>query len=229
MTHEYESLNVPGLYFAGALSHGKDYRRAAGGFIHGFRFVRFSRNATAEITVTTFMLYWRSLKGRCARHLRIIFAMPRRVRLFHVSITLAPRLRYTARALSRILDEKYFETRWPSTLFVDLNDWLHLDLQTLRADPPCDHDGVPSNSVQSSRCVSSVLTVGLDSLLDRIFRRVDTASGPYQMVSVLGDGAVFECTGGGLNKDGSRRNVTAKYDLCDLCRLSLCVASVTCM
>ena len=38
MTAEYESTNVPGLYFAGTLSHGKDFKRASGGFIHGFRY-----------------------------------------------------------------------------------------------------------------------------------------------------------------------------------------------
>jgi hypothetical protein len=39
MTSEYESANVPGLYFAGTLAHGKDHLKSAGGFIHGFRFV----------------------------------------------------------------------------------------------------------------------------------------------------------------------------------------------
>lgn len=38
MDHEYQSINVPGLYFAGALAHGKDFKRSAGGFIHGFRY-----------------------------------------------------------------------------------------------------------------------------------------------------------------------------------------------
>lgn len=37
LTHEYESVSTPGIYFAGAAAHGKDYRRSAGGFIHGFR------------------------------------------------------------------------------------------------------------------------------------------------------------------------------------------------
>ena len=32
------SVNVPGMYFAGTLAHGKDWKRAAGGFIHGFRY-----------------------------------------------------------------------------------------------------------------------------------------------------------------------------------------------
>ena len=33
----YESLSQPGLYFAGTLAHGRDWRRATGGVIHGFR------------------------------------------------------------------------------------------------------------------------------------------------------------------------------------------------
>jgi hypothetical protein len=31
-------VNVPGLYFAGNLAHGKDHLKSAGGFIHGFRY-----------------------------------------------------------------------------------------------------------------------------------------------------------------------------------------------
>jgi hypothetical protein len=38
MTPEYESVNQPGLFFVGTLAHGKDWRRAAGGFVHGFRY-----------------------------------------------------------------------------------------------------------------------------------------------------------------------------------------------
>lgn len=34
----YQSVNVPGLYFAGTLTHGNDKGRSAGGFIHGFRY-----------------------------------------------------------------------------------------------------------------------------------------------------------------------------------------------
>ena len=32
------SRNIKGLYFAGALTHERDYKRGAGGFIHGFRY-----------------------------------------------------------------------------------------------------------------------------------------------------------------------------------------------
>ncbi|KAK8726906.1 hypothetical protein OTU49_010120, partial [Cherax quadricarinatus] len=36
--HTYEAQNVPGLYFAGTVTHSLDYRKSAGGFIHGFRY-----------------------------------------------------------------------------------------------------------------------------------------------------------------------------------------------
>uniref|UniRef100_A0A7S0LGM2 Uncharacterized protein n=1 Tax=Coccolithus braarudii TaxID=221442 RepID=A0A7S0LGM2_9EUKA len=34
----YESANVPNLFFAGTLSHAHDYKKSAGGFVHGFRY-----------------------------------------------------------------------------------------------------------------------------------------------------------------------------------------------
>ena len=57
MSPQYMSVDVPHLYFAGAAAHARDYRKAAGGFIHG--------------------------------------------------------LRYTARALSRVLAERYHDEPWP--------------------------------------------------------------------------------------------------------------------
>ncbi|KAK3862612.1 hypothetical protein Pcinc_031546, partial [Petrolisthes cinctipes] len=36
--HNYEAKNVPGLYFAGTNTHSLDFRKSAGGFIHGFRY-----------------------------------------------------------------------------------------------------------------------------------------------------------------------------------------------
>ena len=38
MEGSFESSHLPGLYFAGTVAHGLDWRRAAGGFIHGFRY-----------------------------------------------------------------------------------------------------------------------------------------------------------------------------------------------
>jgi thioredoxin reductase len=37
-TSEWESTNVPGLYFAGTLMQVRDFKRSTGGFIHGFRY-----------------------------------------------------------------------------------------------------------------------------------------------------------------------------------------------
>jgi thioredoxin reductase len=49
MTAAYESTNVPGLYFAGAVSHALDFGESAGGFIHGFRYT--SRALTRYLNV----------------------------------------------------------------------------------------------------------------------------------------------------------------------------------
>lgn len=38
MTATFESVNQKGLYFAGTVSHGRDFRKSSGGFIHGFRY-----------------------------------------------------------------------------------------------------------------------------------------------------------------------------------------------
>jgi thioredoxin reductase len=37
-TSEWESVNVPDLYFAGTLMQVRDFKRSTGGFIHGFRY-----------------------------------------------------------------------------------------------------------------------------------------------------------------------------------------------
>lgn len=38
ITVEFESVNIPGLYFAGTIMHSLDYRKTTSGFIHGFRY-----------------------------------------------------------------------------------------------------------------------------------------------------------------------------------------------
>jgi Pyridine nucleotide-disulphide oxidoreductase len=37
-TPAYESVNVPGLYFAGTLTQTRDFKKSTSGFIHGFRY-----------------------------------------------------------------------------------------------------------------------------------------------------------------------------------------------
>jgi len=36
--YNYESVDVPGMFYAGTVTHSLDFRKAAGGFIHGFRY-----------------------------------------------------------------------------------------------------------------------------------------------------------------------------------------------
>ncbi|TDD87031.1 pyridine nucleotide-disulfide oxidoreductase [Actinomadura darangshiensis] len=38
LTPAYESVNVPGLYFAGTLTQSRDFKRGTSGFIHGYRY-----------------------------------------------------------------------------------------------------------------------------------------------------------------------------------------------
>uniref|UniRef100_X1ZGH8 FAD-dependent oxidoreductase domain-containing protein 2 n=1 Tax=Capitella teleta TaxID=283909 RepID=X1ZGH8_CAPTE len=87
--HNYESVDFPGMYVAGTLSHSLDFRKSAGGFLHGFR--------------------------------------------------------YTVRALHRLLEWKNHQVAWPSA------------------------SGLTSD------------------LLTRIMKRINEASGIYQMFFMLGD------------------------------------------
>lgn len=129
MTTEYESVTVPGLYFAGELLHGKDYKRSAGGFIHGFR--------------------------------------------------------YTTRALARIFDVKYHSERWEkSMVFSDLHVW-------------------------PSKTISSTPATAFEMMTSRIMERINRASGPYQMVAVLGDGIVFQCPSS--NQDSGETPISGEY------------------
>lgn len=93
INHNYESVDLKGLFYAGTASHSLDFRKSSGGFIHGFR--------------------------------------------------------YTARALHRLLEWRYEGVRWPSTEYP----------------------------------VSQLLTV--------ILKRINEASGPYQMFEMLGDIVLF--------------------------------------
>ena len=148
MTSEYESASVPGMYFAGQLGHGKDHKRSAGGFIHGFR--------------------------------------------------------YTTRALFRMLETKYQQQHWPGrSLFPDVNVWgggiglggIGCNAGDLLIQAP--------NGCTAPKAMDSPF----ETLLNRIFSRIDTASGPYQMVAILGDGIVFRCPGG----ESSNATIVAEY------------------
>lgn len=92
--HNYESTDYKGMFVAGTASHSLDFRKSAGGFIHGFR--------------------------------------------------------YTGRALFRLLEWRYHSVPWPS------------------------------------------VTAPTTQLLTHILRRINEASGPYQMFSVLGDVVILK-------------------------------------
>lgn len=128
LTPRYESTNVQGLYFAGTLAHGADYRRSSGGFIHG--------------------------------------------------------LRYTARALHRILEE---EENAALSAVVDKDVNIALD-------------GSSAAVVRIQRSLSGVppqpwpvtCTKGLRRLVALLLRRINNSAGLYQMFGQLADVFVFD-------------------------------------
>ncbi|KAL8620878.1 hypothetical protein ACOMHN_047049 [Nucella lapillus] len=95
INHNYEVKSMPGVFFAGTASHSLDFRKSAGGFIHGFR--------------------------------------------------------YTARALSRLMEWRYEGVPWPTS-----------------------YQNVP-----------------VTQLMNVLLKRLNEASGTYQMFQVLGDIVVF--------------------------------------
>jgi hypothetical protein len=183
LTSEYESISVPGLYFAGALGHGKDYKRSAGGFIHGFR--------------------------------------------------------YTTRFLFRTLATKYFGAAWPNAAtasFRGLEEWdqvsvglqqngcnpgdLSIGKWMLSLDGNGGGDTCGSDETPQVECKNE-LERGFVGLVDLLFGRINIASGPYQMVAILGDGVVFQCSGGasdagasaGTSEAGGSINATYFYEM----------------
>ena len=121
LSADYQAANVPGLYFAGMQSHAKDHKKAAGGFIHGFR--------------------------------------------------------YTARAFVRMQAERREGGgAWPAQVY---------KLGSL-------------SSIASGE--ESTGQEAIKALTAHLLQRLDTASGMYQMVSVLGEGIVLSTKGRGKKK-----------------------------
>eukprot|EP00933_Yihiella_yeosuensis_P015156 TRINITY_DN13319_c0_g4_i1.p1 TRINITY_DN13319_c0_g4~~TRINITY_DN13319_c0_g4_i1.p1 ORF type:complete len:740 (+),score=110.38 TRINITY_DN13319_c0_g4_i1:46-2265(+) len=121
---------VPGLYTAGALSHGFDYKVSSGGFIHGFR--------------------------------------------------------YTAKALFRHFEEKNFRVPWPYTAFKNLQPNFKPFPEEFLDKDAC---AATSTSTDGCRASASNSTSGL---LEKLMRRINEASAPYQMREIMGDMVVFE-------------------------------------
>lgn len=47
--YDYQSVDNPGMYLAGTATHSLDFRKSAGGFIHGFRYTGNSLNSSPRI------------------------------------------------------------------------------------------------------------------------------------------------------------------------------------
>ena len=171
MTGEYESVNVPGLYFAGQLGHGKDHKRSAGGFIHGFRYT------TRALSRIFDAKYHNAAWGTTTATSDGDGEGDGDGDGVHDSDgeggdTVAP----APGKLAEVLFNDLKGTRWNGEVGLG---GPGCDAGALIADGPC--------------LDPKVITSPFEALIDRVFSRIDTGSGPYQMVAVLGDGVTFRC------------------------------------
>ena len=193
MTSEYESVNVPGMYFAGTLSHGKDWLRSAGGFIHGFRY-------TSRALFRILEAKRANGKGGVAGN------------------------NWPATAVFPLVEV------WDGTAILRPNgcdgaDWTGIsggaDI-TADGGGDSDSDGSMTDGAATDDgnmdydCdeFEGAVQTPFTGFLDKLFDRINTASGPYQMVAVLGDGVVFQCSSPDAAADAKARQpptVTAEY------------------
>lgn len=133
--------------------------------------------------------------------------------------------RYTTRALFRILEAKhdhdqYLEDAafragplrlWPAqTTHTNVDDWTGAGV----ALGPNGCNAGDWTMAPGSKCEAPVEPKSpFEGLLNQLFTRINIASGPYQMVSVLADGVVFRCAaaGGGSAGGAGARSMTAEY------------------
>ena len=204
MTSEYESVNVPGMYFAGTLSHGKDWLRSAGGFIHGFRY---TSRALFRI------LEAKRAGGRSAadNHARD-----------------SEKNWWPATTVFPLLEV------WDGTAILRPNGCDGADWTGIRGGGSAEStergasngdgdagdagaagaDGYEYGKEYDSECdrFEAAPQAPFTRFLDKVFDRINTASGPYQMVAVLGDGVVFQCAAAG-NDAGTTAppSITGEY------------------
>ncbi|CAG0881718.1 unnamed protein product [Cyprideis torosa] len=164
--YDFQSADTPDLYFAGTMSHALDFRKSAGGFIHGFRYT-----ARALHRILEYRYHGNPWPSKTYHLTELLGVATRRVNeaaglyqmysflgdvyildeneftiLEEFPIKLLPHFAdVSARALHRILEYRYHGNPWPSK------------------------------------------TYPLTELLGVATRRVNEAAGLYQMYSFLGD------------------------------------------
>eukprot|EP00041_Stephanoeca_diplocostata_P035116 m.1226997 g.1226997 ORF g.1226997 m.1226997 type:complete len:835 (+) comp24641_c2_seq6:269-2773(+) len=149
LTSSFESVNVPGLFFAGTLAHGRDWKRSSGGFIHGFRYT--ARALYRYFRVAHHASTWPSpvLASVAAGHTSSV-VMPSskgsaRCQTLRLAVsTLARKLLYRINTMSG-----------PYQMFGSLLDILLLNATTAEDETLVSSDTV-GRVVESQRCVETI-------------------------------------------------------------------------
>ena len=238
MTHAYESVNVPGMYFAGAsdvdivLNRGhlpeKERERERGRGTEGGKEKRQTRTQVLPCRSTRARARIARTHRACTRTVPLATLCPR-----WAAATACPRagalahgkdagrsaggairgFRYTARALFRVLEAKYHQRRWPGAEFA-LGNVALWGARDDAEDTGLGYNGCNAGDWDAPPmgCFQPVVHASaLGRLAARVFDRVNTASGPYHMAGVLGDGAVLRCGGPGPAGAAANTTVTASY------------------
>lgn len=176
MSSEFESVNVPGLFFAGRLMHARDRPRSSGGFIHGFRCVSNQRACTpvklllsVQVTIPLKTLLDKCLPtNQPTNQPTLDWVVDCKGLTFKLYCAcgchIGELFRYLVRALSRQLAARYHDDAWPS-MSIPLDDSANV--------------------------------------LEIMMVRLHEASGPYQMFSNLVDVLVLPDERSGASGDAT--------------------------
>jgi hypothetical protein len=194
MTPEYESANVPGLFFAGQLAHGKDFRRAAGGFIHGFRYT-----ARALFRVLEHRYHGSTWPGGNFDNVQAWDG--KGIGLGELGCNKGDwGMGQEGCQSPQVMDSSYERLVRCSVFDMTLHSMILLD-RTIAGLKPSIHV-IQSHAYQASCLTVTTINHVTTLKVDKIFSRINTASGIYQMVGVLGDGIVLQCPTGTQDTTG---------------------------
>jgi hypothetical protein len=201
-------VNVPGLFFAGTLSHGKDHLRAAGGFIHGFRYTARALHRLLENRLynvpwpgPTFAAVNAAAWDGNAPLPSVAAAASANGTSTSASTTDSGSVgggeggeavdgSCTRREGSAECDPLP-DTATDTATGTGATHHQRSDGSSLVS--PEGSLASPKGSLAPSTRPLASASASFEALLDRLLLRINTASGPYQMVSVLADGVVFRC------------------------------------
>lgn len=181
LTALYEGKNTPGLFVLGNAAHSRDYRASAGGFIHGFRYT-----GESPIYDICFFSKWLLFYNFILWHLeQTVLLLKKSLYSFR-----APPLAELSNLGFAWSDSNYrtcsceHSVAWVTCADFTYKRWCLDWLCGFSAAARAVHRILEQRYHNNHWTSTQLSTTQLQSW---ILKRVDEASGPYQMFEVLGD------------------------------------------